>query len=60
MLICVCQEHLERALDEYTEEHEVAPSIFLRVQLEREGKEVATQCSYCQKESFYVVKGNAD
>ncbi|MFY9175096.1 MAG: CxxH/CxxC protein [Peptococcia bacterium] len=60
-MILACNDHVERALEDFTIEREAPPDLFRLDQLEP-GKQTIEEdtCSYCSAKAIYVVKGYAD
>lgn len=59
-MILACEEHLERALEDFTIERQAPPDLFRLEQLEAAFVSADSACAYCDHTALYVVKGYAD
>lgn len=51
----VCAEHLERAIDEFVEEYEASPDIYLLKELSFTAWTAPSVCNFCKDEPKYLV-----
>lgn len=58
-MILACEEHLERALEDFTMERQAPPDLFMLEQVETPIL-ADSPCAYCDSKAVYVVKGYAD
>jgi CxxH/CxxC protein (TIGR04129 family) len=59
-VLLACDEHLDRALDEFTERHREPPDLFLLNQVAIDNREGERACSFCSREAVYVLRKYAD
>ncbi|MFZ5753518.1 MAG: CxxH/CxxC protein [Bacillota bacterium] len=60
-MLLACQEHLDRALDNFTEKYHEPPEMFLMSQvIDEDLSDMPQVCHYCGREAVYVVKKYAD
>lgn len=51
----VCAEHVEMAIDEFVDEYEQSPDIYLLAEISFTAWEVPARCEYCEKPPKYLV-----
>lgn len=51
----VCEEHLERALDEFVEIYEACPDVHILEKIHFTDWETPCTCDFCQKKPVYLV-----
>lgn len=54
-MIVSCDEHLERAIDDFVDEYEEAPDIYPLEMTTFQGETLPTRCDYCEEAPLYVV-----
>lgn len=59
-MLLACEEHLDRALDEFTERRREPPDLFLPSQVDTDNCEEEKTCSFCSREAVYVLRKYAD
>jgi len=59
-VILACEEHIERALEDYTMEHGKPPDLYKTEQLGVEIQQNSGNCAYCDQKAAYVVKAHED
>lgn len=59
-MFLACNDHLDLAIDEFTEKYQEPPDLFLVTQIKNQVFLGDTKCSFCGEEAVYVVDEYAD